>query len=275
MLRLRVVTAVVLLVVLLGALLWSRLAFELLAGAAIAAALWEWLRLIGWSSAVAAGIALTFVAVVLATALLAPTVFERTVVPLSALALVLWAGVALWLVQPEVMELRMARPGATGLALVFLGAAWSALDHFLAQGAVVLLSVFVIVWLADTAAYFCGRAFGRTKLAPHISPGKTWAGVVGAVVVVLAVSLLAWHAFPDVPLFTSRLLTAFAGGGAVMIAGLVAVSIVGDLFESLNKRQAGAKDSSGLLPGHGGVLDRIDALLPVLPLAVVLEWMAR
>ena len=138
-----------------------------------------------------------------------------------------------------------------------------------------LLSVLVIVWLADTAAYFAGRAFGKRKLAPHISPGKTWAGVVGAAV---AVVVAAWAAFwiaPEASLWSNGLIVSLGPLAVMLLALLVALSIVGDLFESLLKRQAGVKDSSGLLPGHGGFYDRIDALLPVLPLAVVFEWTAR
>jgi phosphatidate cytidylyltransferase len=139
-----------------------------------------------------------------------------------------------------------------------------------------LLSVFVIVWVADTAAYFAGRAFGRTKLAPHISPGKTWAGVYGAIAAVLVVAIAAWLLLPTAAIFTNRLLDEAVLAVAVMlIMALVAMSIFGDLYESLLKRQAGVKDSSHLLPGHGGVYDRIDALVPVLPLAALIDGLAR
>jgi phosphatidate cytidylyltransferase len=139
----------------------------------------------------------------------------------------------------------------------------------------VLFSVLVIVWLADTAAYFAGRAFGKRKLAPHISPGKTWAGVVGAILAVVVAAVVAQRIAPHVGLLSNRLLEALGIGGAALLAGLVLLSVVGDLFESLLKRQAGVKDSSHLLPGHGGVYDRVDALLPTLPLAALLEWIAR
>jgi len=138
-----------------------------------------------------------------------------------------------------------------------------------------LLSVLFIVWLADTAAYFAGRAFGKRKLAPHISPGKTWAGVAGAVVAVIGVALIAYQVAPGAGLLSSRLLSTLGFVGAVLLGAIVLLSIVGDLFESLLKRQAGVKDSSHLLPGHGGFYDRVDALLPALPLAALLEWIAR
>jgi len=127
-----------------------------------------------------------------------------------------------------------------------------------------VLAVLVLVWIADTAAYFVGRAWGRRKLAPAISPGKTWEGAAGGVVGALAYAII---------------LAAFAGHIAwapwlAAAAVLAAVSIVGDLFESAAKRQAGVKDSGALLPGHGGILDRIDSATATLPLAaLLLPWM--
>jgi phosphatidate cytidylyltransferase len=147
---------------------------------------------------------------------------------------------------------------------------------FLRAGAVTLLSVLVIVWLADTAAYFSGRAFGHRKLAPHISPGKTWAGVWGAVLAVVVVALIAWQVAPAAPLYTNRLLDSLGVAATVPVLGfLVAISIVGDLFESLLKRQAGRKDSGSLLPGHGGFYDRLDAMLALLPAAALFWTWAR
>ena len=146
-------------------------------------------------------------------------------------------------------------------ALVILPT-WAAMAALHAMSAWLLLAAMALVWVADIAAYFTGRAFGRHKLAPAISPGKTWEGVAGAVIgvmiygaIVLNYSPLAGHVPLAAPLLVLLLLL------------LTAVSVLGDLFESLLKRQAGIKDSSNLLPGHGGVLDRIDALTSTLPLA--------
>jgi phosphatidate cytidylyltransferase len=134
----------------------------------------------------------------------------------------------------------------------------------------VLLAVLGVVWVADSAAYFAGRTWGRRKLAPSISPGKTWEGVAGAAAAVAVYHGLVWHfGFRDVVFETG----VFA---ALLVACLFPLSILGDLFESWIKRQAGVKDSGTLLPGHGGVLDRIDALTSTLPLAaLVVPWLIQ
>jgi phosphatidate cytidylyltransferase len=154
-------------------------------------------------------------------------------------------------------------------ALVILPT-WAAMVALHAVSVWLLLAAMALVWVADIAAYFSGRAFGRHKLAPSISPGKTWEGVAGAVVgvflyggMVLGFSPLAGKLPLPMPAIV------------LMLVLLTAVSIMGDLFESLLKRQAGIKDSSGLLPGHGGVLDRIDALTSTLPLAALILYLVR
>ena len=165
--------------------------------------------------------------------------------------------------------------------LLALWVAWLAAVQARLIGINFLLSILVLVWVADVFAYFAGRAFGlkftRRKLAPAISPGKSWEGVWGGMagVVVLA---LAWvwadaSAQATVASLYSRLA---ARGWWLLLLGVVflaAMSVVGDLVESLIKRSAGAKDSSRLLPGHGGVLDRVDALLPTLPIAMMLAFL--
>jgi len=126
-----------------------------------------------------------------------------------------------------------------------------------------LLQLLGIVWLADTAAYLTGRSWGKRKLAPQISPGKTWEGVAGAVAAVAVYYVVLSN-------FTSARSWTIGWGGVVVFAGVAAMSIVGDLFESWMKRRAGVKDSGALLPGHGGVLDRIDGLTASMPLAALL-----
>lgn len=276
MLLQRVITAVVLLAILGAALAWSPTAFAYLATLAIVAAAVEWLQLVGWPRGRALLIAVVFGAVLAALLGTGAGRIASAVMPAALLAAIVWLGLAGVLVQGDALAVRLPRVAASALAIVLLGAAWIALLHFLWQGAVMLLSVFVIVWLADTAAYFAGRAFGKSKLAPHISPGKTWAGVIGAIFAVLVVALGAWALAPSAPIFSNHLLVrANVAVAVVLLVVLVAMSIVGDLYESLLKRQAGVKDSSRLLPGHGGVYDRIDALVPVLPIAALFDGLTR
>ncbi|MBX3663940.1 MAG: phosphatidate cytidylyltransferase [Burkholderiales bacterium] len=155
--------------------------------------------------------------------------------------------------------------GLTGWILVV--PTWLALVR-LQQWPWVLLAVLGVVWVADSAAYFAGHFWGRRKLAPSISPGKTWEGVAGAAIGVAVYHALVWK------LGFSVIAPQSAGAAALLVAVLLPLSIIGDLFESWIKRQAGVKDSGNLLPGHGGVLDRIDALTATLPLAALaVPWL--
>ena len=143
------------------------------------------------------------------------------------------------------------------VGLTVLLPTWAAILYLRERSPGILISIMAIVWIADTAAYFSGRTFGRHKLAPHVSPGKTWEGVAGAL---LALLLYAWimSGFQSVVALPVLLM---------MVVVLFYFSVLGDLFESWIKRVAGMKDSGTLLPGHGGVLDRIDAMTSALPLA--------
>ncbi|HEY0825732.1 MAG TPA: phosphatidate cytidylyltransferase, partial [Ramlibacter sp.] len=164
-----------------------------------------------------------------------------------------------------------------------LALAWLAMAQARVIGVNFLMSILVLVWVADVFAYFAGRAMGgkftHRRLAPVISPKKSWEGVWGGLagVVVLAVAwtLADSAAQAQVPSLYSRLASL---GWFVLVLSAVflgAMSVIGDLTESLVKRSAGIKDSSQLLPGHGGVLDRVDALLPTLPLAMMLATLAQ
>jgi phosphatidate cytidylyltransferase len=143
---------------------------------------------------------------------------------------------------------------------------WLALVQLRQAGGLALLAIMAVVWLADIAAYIFGRTFGKHKLAPGISPGKTWEGAIGGGLAVLVYGFVLSSKLPGV-------LSSNYGLLLVVLILLVAISIIGDLFESLLKRQAGLKDSSNVLPGHGGVLDRIDSLTSTLPL-VALVWLS-
>ena len=279
MLKQRIITAVLMLLVLLPALfaqaVWP---FALLMLVMVAAAGWEWARLNAYpgtaalvtGGVVAAGAALMWQAGWIGHTPGAVWVLAMLVWVLGG-ALVLKRGVTAWPHTPAALRL------VGGVLLLWL--AWLAIAEGKARGLNFLLSVFCLVWAADIAAYFGGRAWGRAKLAPAISPGKSWAGVYTGMVGVLLLALawLAWDrggAAASPSLYTVLL---DRSGWLGLVAGclfLAALSVVGDLFESLVKRSAGAKDSSGLLPGHGGVLDRIDALLSVFPLALALVTLA-
>jgi phosphatidate cytidylyltransferase len=166
--------------------------------------------------------------------------------------------VPFWLVR----QWRLIHPVLHGLVgLVLLVPAWTALVSLksVPPEPWLLLVVMAVPWIADIGAYFSGRRFGKRKLAPSISPGKTWEGVAGAAVCMLIYGLILNQVGGIFSLLTIPVLLL-----------LLALSITGDLFESLMKRQAGIKDSSALLPGHGGVLDRIDSQLSVLPVALLL-----
>ena len=175
----------------------------------------------------------------------------------------LWALATLfWLVfAPLWMRLRWSAACAT-LGLVILLPTWAALVALHQRSPLLLLAVMALVWVADIAAYFSGRAFGRHKLAPQISPGKTWEGVAGAIVGVMIYGMLVAPYLPVV-----RDIDRLVLAGCLLL--LTALSVLGDLFESFAKRQAGLKDSSQLLPGHGGILDRIDSQTSTLPMVAL------
>jgi len=280
MLRQRIITAVIMLAVLVAAL-WSAspVPFIVLALVMMAAAAWEWARLNGVQGAGAPALG---AAMVLACGLSwwAGWVNE----PFRAW----WLVVALWVVVGGLLisvgvDGWSRVPAFLRLALgpAALWVAWLAVVQARMVGVNFLLSVLALVAAADIAAYFAGRAFGgqllARKLAPSISPNKSWEGVFGGMAGVLLLAAL-WIFFDRqiAPADWSRSLYShlWQGGGLVWLVpsvmALAGLSVVGDLVESLVKRAAGAKDSSQLLPGHGGVLDRIDAQLPTLPFAMAL-----
>jgi phosphatidate cytidylyltransferase len=267
MLRQRVLTAVLLLALLAAVLgSGSLIAFYLTLAVFFGAAVWEALRLFS----VRAALPLAVVA-----AVLLPLLADRSPaewLPLAALCVLLWA-------LRFAPALRVGLPptgGArgtlfTGIYLIALFGCFIAIAGLWQRSVTFLVSAMAIVWVADIGAYFAGRAFGRRKLAPSISPGKTWEGVAGGLVAVLVLAgvVAQWPALSDS--FPAVLLARFGWPAWVLLmAVFVAASVVGDLFESMMKRRAGRKDSSALLPGHGGVLDRIDALIPTMPLALLL-----
>lgn len=282
----RILTAVALLGTLLPALFiaptwaWGIITLILFTGAAA-----EWSKLVGssplWS-------ALTFFAglawVVGSEWTPSTTLLPWAVFP-ALVASLFWLSICPWRLAGRFSHDRHA---LIGILLAF--SAWQAAFELRRFGIVPLLSTACIVWIADVAAYFGGRAFGRHKLAPAISPGKTWEGVVFAVITVLG---LGWATV----VYAEGVVTQIQGANLSMgqawaieslpvvlehrfglpgllciLTGLTALSITGDLYESLLKREAGVKDSGRSLPGHGGFLDRMDALMPVLPIGFLLAY---
>lgn len=275
MLRLRIITAVLLLAVLLPALAASQAwPFAVVTLVMIAASGWEWGRLNQASQALSVVLGLLLAAACAAALALAWAVAAPGQAWWIAALVWLLAAIAVLRAGPSAWP-RIAQPLRWLLGLLGLWAAWLALAQARQIGINFVLSVMALVWAADIAAYAGGRAFGRRKLAPTISPGKSWEGAVsGALAVLLLAVLWTWidqRFAVDSPSLYTRLVQSFGvAGAALALLVLSAMSVVGDLVESLVKRAAGAKDSSHLLPGHGGVLDRIDALLPVFPCAMAL-----
>ncbi len=275
MLKARIITAVVLLCLFLSAIFClPPVGWVVFVTLVAAVAAWEWGGLLAFSSFPRLALGGAFSLLCLMTGLWQPSAlgleggFSETGWMLGRWfyipALVFWG-----LVVPLWMKQRWPLPKSIfgvliGLVVIF--PTWLALIQLRQLGELALLAIMATVWLADIAAYFSGRRFGRHKLAPSISPGKTWEGAIGAA---LAVSIYGF-------ILSSRLPVALSGNTALlllMLMALTTISILGDLFESLLKRQAGLKDSSNVLPGHGGVLDRIDSLTSTLPL-VALFWLA-
>jgi phosphatidate cytidylyltransferase len=266
----RVVTAVVLLVVLLVVLFSGNwLLFCATIAVFFAAAAWEMGRLFGNRRQLPGTIGWTAVFALLLWRLSAGDAARFTA--LFGLCAAIWGlrllpalGIGL---PPQAGVGNRLMNGIYGVALA---GCFIAIADLFSRSAVYLLSVMAIVWVADIGAYFAGKAFGKHKLAPSISPGKSWEGAIGGWLAVLALGAAA-AAVPALSgTFPAQVQARWGWVGLILVLTLLAAaSVVGDLFESQLKRRAGFKDSSNLLPGHGGILDRIDALVPVLPLAVL------
>jgi len=280
MLRTRVLTAVLALIVLVGAALWApAFGFDVLLLAIVTVALYEWLGLLGLLAPRAAAIAAALGLLGLASLLYFPPIMlaaegsGAALLPLYLLATLVWVVAA-----PLALSRGRTIGGQSGLgpaaAFVLCFSTWLALLQADGIGKLFLLSVLLLVWVADTAAYFVGRAFGRRKLAPSISPGKTWEGVFGALAGNLFLAAMAIQLGSGQPDALGPNVFGLIGEQVgrvflfLFVILMTLVSVVGDLYESLLKRLRGVKDSSGLLPGHGGVLDRIDALMAVFPVTM-------
>jgi phosphatidate cytidylyltransferase len=257
MLRTRVVTALLLLFAFLAALYWLPAALWAAAAVAIAAAAaFEWAALLGLAGARRWVYAL-LVAALVAAILLSDNLAATSIALASfAVSLAFWSLLApLWLER----KWRIASSSGLFIGAVMVVPTALALVLLRAISPSFVLAVMAVIWVADISAYFVGRAFGRHKLAPQISPGKSWEGALGGCAGVLL------YGFAVVAIAGYHLNAASAVLLAVLLLATAALSIVGDLFESLAKRQIGVKDSGRILPGHGGLLDRLDSLTATLP----------
>ncbi|MFR0672469.1 phosphatidate cytidylyltransferase [Enterobacterales bacterium AW_CKDN230030176-1A_HGKHYDSX7] len=267
MLKQRIITALILLPIALGGFfLLQGGDFALFIGLVVSLGAWEWARLAGLE---AQPLRLAYAAVIAGALMVLHLMPDLA--PWVLGASVIWWGVATWLVltYPRSSELWASAACRLLIGVLVLLPAWQGLillKHW-SMGNWLILSVMVLVWAADIGAYFSGRAFGKRKLAPQVSPGKSWEGVYGGLAVSLAI-VVAVGLYRDWSL--GQVLIGVLGGALVVMA-----SVIGDLTESMFKRRSGIKDSSNLLPGHGGVLDRIDSLTAAIPLFAVLLWAAE
>ncbi|TCS39532.1 phosphatidate cytidylyltransferase [Paucimonas lemoignei] len=269
MLKTRVITALVLLaLIFLVVYSGSFLAAAIVGGMFLGAAMWEALRLFGSRQPLIGAVIGT-----LAYALILRYRGDFPAPALFAICTLIWAlrlTPSLALGLPPVDSVRNRMLGVV-YGVTILGC-FVAIILFYQYSPLYLVSVMAIVWVADIGAYFAGRAFGRRKLAPSISPGKSWEGAIGGWLAVLAISAICVFIPALKGTFATQLQAAWGWGAWLLVLSvLAAASVVGDLVESQLKRRVDMKDSSRLLPGHGGVLDRIDALIPVLPLALLVH----
>lgn len=272
MLRKRILTALCLVAVLLLVLLSGSFpAFILLTTVFFAGAVWEVFRLFENRRPRTYAVFWTLFFAVVAFTVPRSTYFWVFV--LSSVVWVLYMTPSLFFDLPDLHT--VSDRVFEAMYCIGLFGAFSSVLVLYRHSSIFLFSVLAVVWLADIGAYAAGRAFGRRKLAPSISPGKTWEGVLGGWILVMIGALVSINILGTTDTLAPRLLAKMGWGGMfAALSVLVMMSVVGDLLESKLKRRIDRKDSSSLLPGHGGILDRIDSLVPILPMAVLLDtWL--
>lgn len=264
MLKARLLTAAVLIpLVVWGTLALPTVWFSLLVALVVALGAWEWAALAGLASRAMRGLYVVLMLLALWGMSYLPAIW------VLGAAMLGWCTAAVILVRYPVGAALWSGVGMAAIVGIWvLAPAWFALTRLHAaapQGPYWVLFLMVLAWVADSAAYFSGKRWGTTKLAPEISPGKTWAGVWGALAATLLIAPVGGIAFE----FSGYRLWLFIG----LCLVTVVFSVVGDLFKSLYKRARGVKDSGHLLPGHGGVLDRIDSLTAAGPVLMLGLWL--
>ena len=271
MLKTRIITAIVLMAVLLPILFllppYYLGAFFLVA---LLAAAWEWSRMLAPEAKKAAWLYATFCLVIILFLLGMQAVSWQF--SLLMMSVLFWIFLAPFILAKGMnLSLQKFKPFYSILGLIILPATWFALVFLRELGLVFLLSIMALVWVADIGAYFIGKAFGKHKLAAQISPGKSIEGAIGGLGLCYLYAFLCVVYLPLGDTLFGALAIRFGWVPMfLMVTVLAAFSVFGDLFESQLKRLAGVKDSSHLLPGHGGVLDRVDALIPTMPIAALL-----
>ncbi|MCB1644507.1 MAG: phosphatidate cytidylyltransferase [Pseudomonadales bacterium] len=257
MLKQRIITALVLAPVVIGCVFFLPPAqFSVFVLMVLTIGAWEWANLAGLESA------MRWVYTAGMGALLGASLWLPGL-PVMLLAVPFWMLAAWWVVSyPANQQFWSSQTARIIIGPLLLLPPLHGLIALKAspESSFLILLLFFLIWGADIGAYFSGKAFGNRKLAPQVSPGKSWAGVYGGLLtaILIAGAMTLWAGTPDL----------FTPAGALFLLGcgvIVAISVLGDLTESMFKRFRGIKDSSGLLPGHGGILDRIDSLLSAAP----------
>ncbi len=267
MLKQRVITAVVMAGIFLAAIAWLPLAgLALLFGALIALGAWEWSSLAGWHHPLMRGLyvlsALAALVAIYVYCQLGEQPTREQVQPLLGLGCLWWSFALLWVKgYPESAVLWRHVAMRSAMGLLVLVPAWMAAVYILSfsPGRVLMVVMVIVVATADIGAYFTGRRFGKHKLAAVVSPNKTWEGFWGGVAACTALAVLLWYLLPEQAAHIGM-----AAVAAITITTALA-SVVGDLTVSMVKRESGAKDSGSILPGHGGILDRLDSLCGAAP----------
>jgi len=264
-LKARLISAAIMVpLVVYGVLFLSTPVFALFLAAIFLLAAWEWTHLIPVTSTVLRVIYTLVIAAVLG--LLWQAGLAQSIQPILLVALVWWLGALFWLSRPQLGA--QAAPLTTNIKMLagalVLVPAWAALTTLHAtgdNGPKLTLMLLVLVWLADSGAYFAGRQWGKKKLAPAISPGKTWEGVYGGLLSSLLFAAVVGGLYSHSFSWTLKFL--------LVAAVTVLFSVAGDLLESLMKRHSGIKDSGHIIPGHGGIFDRIDGLVAAAPMFLI------
>lgn len=270
MLMLRVITAVILLAVLGFAISMGDTSFAIVMGIGFGAVIFEWLKMSGIGPVPAALVAA--VEMIASFSLFATGAMDRIqyfLLGLNFVVLLAWMVITVAVLVSRSKGFHIQQRTSLWCAAIFVPATYLSLLYLIGVGSwITVLSVFLIVWLADVSAYFSGRAWGKHKMAVAISPNKTFEGALGAFVITIVFFVLTYIFCDSKLVFTNFIYDAwgFWTGSAILVF-LITLSIAGDLWESMLKRLVGIKDSSKLLPGHGGFFDRLDAALPVLPAA--------